>query len=608
MLAFAPVAIPEVAQPSGVVGVEAAAGLADGRHVVAWINNSDLVFVRLFNGDGTPVAAPVQVSGVTGANVDVAIDGNGGFVVTWEGLDTDQAGIFARQFTGTGAPVGAPFQVNTTEVGNQVHPRVGVSTNGDFTIVWQSDVGVETRILQQRYAADGTPNGPEILASDDAIATNPDIAQNGTGAYVVTWEGAAATRAQRYDNNGNAVGGLITVASIVATEPAVGIATDGSFVIAWQRIATGLEHDVVFQRYNSSGGTSGGVTNAASDPAGDEAVPEVDMGGSGKFTVGWAEATTGPGTFDQVGLRAFTPGGLVLAPDTTIAGVGFTATNRFGLVWRDTQPVMVGYENTGAALVQQFEPQLQIVLNDSGPTLQLFGSSTNVRVNNNGAVSNYGTSYFTSIVITGGAGADYIRLKNVTQNATVHGGLGDDTITTGDGNDSVDAGLGNDIVQLGNGDDYVIGDDERDSLYGGPGNDTLTGGPGRNEIHGETGDDLLNGSNRPDTMFGEDGNDHLRGYSQGDALIGGDGDDFLEGMDGNDGILGEDGNDLARGGRGDDTIRGGRGDDLLLGDADVDRIFGDAGTDTLNGGNQGDYGYTDGLDTLISIEIRRKQA
>lgn len=608
LLAFSPAGAPVTVDPAAttVTSVPSAAGLTDGRHVVTYTVADDL-FVRLYNGDGTPVAAgqKVNTSGIA-TSPDVAITSDGSFVVTWQQDDVDQAGVFARQFAGTGIATGTPIAVNTTTTGAQTSPRVGIDGSGNFTVVFQSDDGTGPRILGQRFDNTGTPDGTETLLSANEDSTNPDFSMTASGASVVVWTNATNTLAQRINSSGGLTGGAITVDNEINTTPAVGIETDGGFVVAWSIDAGGGEKNIVFTRYNNSGSVVGSSQQlATSDPANDEQFPQIDVAGTGKFVISWAEASTTPGTFDQIGFRAFTSSAADLGTDTTLTGVGFGPETRHGVLFRDFTPVRVAYLATADALIQEYENQLVINLGNTDNVLQIFGSTNNVVVRENGVDTTYDSDLFTSIVVNGGTGNDYIRVKNSTIPITVFGNAGNDTITTAEGNDYVEGGLGNDLINLGDGDDYGNGVDETDTLYGGNGNDTLTGGPGRNLMYGEDGDDLLGGGNRPDTMYGGPGNDRMLGRQHGDALLGEDGNDTLNGGVGNDGIVGGDGDDSLIGGAGNDTLRGGFGDDRLLGQEDIDYLYGDAGSDVLNGGEQGDYGYTDGLDVLISIEIRR---
>ena len=67
---------------------------------------------------------------------------------------------------------------------------------------------------------------------------------------------------------------------------------------------------------------------------------------------------------------------------------------------------------------------------------------------------------------------------NATKDATLIGGIGNDTITGGSGNDNIIGGAGNDTLNGGSGRDTINGGDGDDTIFGGTGGDTLTGGAG----------------------------------------------------------------------------------------------------------------------------------
>jgi Ca2+-binding RTX toxin-like protein len=129
---------------------------------------------------------------------------------------------------------------------------------------------------------------------------------------------------------------------------------------------------------------------------------------------------------------------------------------------------------------------------------------------------------------------------------------------------------------------------------------------------------LIQGSNAADTFAGtagrdfyqgNDGNDVSSGAAGADSLDGNAGDDRLDGGSGDDLLDGGDGNDVLTGGAGKDGLTGGNGDDILFSDA-ADPLFQgnfQSGTsydvlaepDTLNGGAGNDVlfaGYGDSLD------------
>ncbi|RED44698.1 calcium-binding protein, partial [Aestuariispira insulae] len=91
--------------------------------------------------------------------------------------------------------------------------------------------------------------------------------------------------------------------------------------------------------------------------------------------------------------------------------------------------------------------------------------------------------------------------------ATLHGGLGDDTLSSGDA------------------DDVITGDDGNDRLTSGAGDDTQDGGSGNDFLDGGAGNDTLNGGTGDDTLLGGSGNDSLSGGAGNDILTGGTGSD-----------------------------------------------------------------------------------
>lgn len=161
--------------------------------------------------------------------------------------------------------------------------------------------------------------------------------------------------------------------------------------------------------------------------------------------------------------------------------------------------------------------------------------------------------------------------------------------------------LFNDSFPLNPSDDYTI--------IGGIGNDSLTGSNGSDSLTGSSGNDILAGEGNNDTLIGEDGDDILRGGGgndsitggmNNDSLIGDMGSDKLDGGDGMDTLEGGGGVDSLTGGSGDDSITGGIGIDTLDGGGGMDTLEGDGGNDILTGGGDSDrFVFTNqGVDTV----------
>jgi len=203
---------------------------------------------------------------------------------------------------------------------------------------------------------------------------------------------------------------------------------------------------------------------------------------------------------------------------------------------------------------------------------------------------------------------------------SVDGGIGNDTITTGDDRDTIIGGAGDDVINAGIDDDTVTGDDGNDRIVGGEGNDTIAGGAGNDTIFAGNDPanvpDIVNIPDEPtdgfafspdrnpdngrDFVDGGAGNDVIFGADDDDTLLGGAGDDTIDGEIDDDLIQGGAGQDLLIGGQGDDTLQGGTGDDTLDGGLGDDALSGGAGNDLVDGGTGNDVlSGGEGDDTLL---------
>jgi hypothetical protein len=129
-------------------------------------------------------------------NPAVAMDSDGDFVVVWDSQlqDYSEYGIYAQKYFADGNRNGSEFIVNTTATGSQHTPRVAMDDAGDFVITWESNDqdGSLYGVYAQRYNADGSKpviNGSEFLVNN--FTTNnqihPDVAMDNNGNFVITW-------------------------------------------------------------------------------------------------------------------------------------------------------------------------------------------------------------------------------------------------------------------------------------------------------------------------------------------------------------------------------------------------------------------------------------
>ncbi|MEL7361922.1 MAG: T9SS type A sorting domain-containing protein [Bacteroidota bacterium] len=231
------------------VGVDAAGGFVIAWQ--GNVDESQNVYVRRYGADGTPLSEEVQVNTVSAADpvrASLGVAPGGDFVVAWqsEGQDGDGFGIFARRYGADGAPLGEEFQVNTTTAGDQARPSVGVDADGTALVVWDSDGldGSGTGIVARRFAADGTPLGDEFqvntFTEDDQVEADVDVSADGSA--VVVWQSqgqdgsGTGIYAQRYAADGTPAGPELEVNTTTDNDqarPSVSSDADGDFVVVW---------------------------------------------------------------------------------------------------------------------------------------------------------------------------------------------------------------------------------------------------------------------------------------------------------------------------------------------------------------------------------------
>lgn len=202
-----------------------------GNFVVVWQSygssgsdtDKDSIQARRYDADGNPIGDQFQVNTYTTnaqRNPAVASDDAGNFVVVWgsggsNGSDTSFSSVLGQRYDADGFPVGAEFQVNTSTTGYQQYPAVARDSDGDFVVVWQSEVSTGSdslgfSIQAQHFAASGTPLGGETQINTYTLSNQllPAVSSNGEGRFVVTWESfgsagadsdSTSIQAQRFD-------------------------------------------------------------------------------------------------------------------------------------------------------------------------------------------------------------------------------------------------------------------------------------------------------------------------------------------------------------------------------------------------------------------------
>lgn len=330
--------------------------------------------------------ADVQI-GTDPSFPDVVIDHQGRSIFVWKSFIATRNEVYMRRFDANREPLGDPVIVNTTIEDDQSFPRVAVSGDNSFLVIFQSDepdpnVGVDRKwVRSQAFTAAGAPNGTEQMLSTFSTGepsnVNADIASLKDGGYVAIWRGR---NSEGNDVNiwGRMIGadGVPTAAPFVVNstmgvsenQPTVTGLSDGGFFVVW----TGP--DVHGRRFTADGTPVGNDFQIDTYVGGPESNPDVALHSDGRVMVVWDDEALGADRFIRGRLFSpdLVPQGSDFAINTLLSGVkedpkvGNYGRAGFFVVWEDR--VSVGNDVADSSIqgrivtgTNQFGgPQMQI--------------------------------------------------------------------------------------------------------------------------------------------------------------------------------------------------------------------------------------------------------
>jgi hypothetical protein len=308
---------------------------ADGDFVITWTDalkeGSRGVFAARFNSAGGALAGEFRVNTYTYSSQrasSVAAESNGDFVVVWHSFRQEDTifefnyGIFGQRFTSAGVAVATEFQVNTYTPTYQQYPRVASDADGDFIVVWASDVqdGSSMGIFAKRFNSSGVVVASEFMVNSRTTTRQdyPSVAVDADGDFVVVWESAQSDVSgygvvgQRFNSAGARQAGEFQVNSFTSLSQyraVVAAEADGDFVVAWQSNqqdggATGLLG--IFGRgFNSAGTPQATEFRVNLFTLYNQRFPEIAGDNAGNYVVTWESShQTVPQDGDQGGVFA----------------------------------------------------------------------------------------------------------------------------------------------------------------------------------------------------------------------------------------------------------------------------------------------------------------
>lgn len=306
------------------------AARADGSWIVAWLQRDagalhGRIRAQLLSADASPLLAqPLDAAHGDVAMPVLSVAADSRFALAW----TQQGQVWARVFGASGVAMGAPFQINEA---NQplplfppqspgVAPLFAMTLAGDQLIAaWLVETGALALPLSpargvfglrlQRFNLDGSPRGevrevghalmtdiltPTLAAGDGqfvlAWTAGSDIAAGPPPCFCLIYAGLSTVRLQRFDLNGQPLGGERLVGAPGGNDTLVSAAMNRSdeFVLAW-RALLGTRQRVVSQAFDAAGlgRFSRQFTGVTDDVSISAFIPATDLDHSGVYAVAW---------------------------------------------------------------------------------------------------------------------------------------------------------------------------------------------------------------------------------------------------------------------------------------------------------------------------------
>ena len=340
----------------------------DGSFVVTWVDSAldgsgSGIFMQRFDAAGAPVGDEVQVNTYATSNQTnpaIAMDDSGNFVIVWESYQQDgdtSYNTYAQRFDNNGNTVGGEILVNSSTAGAQYQPDIVMnSASGDFTVIWYGNSdGGDVGVFMKQFSFAGAVLIDETLVSNAAnIGSEPSIAMNDAGNFVIAWKASDADRegiyAQRFDASGNSVGGILSI-NATKTErqelPQVALDASGNFIVVWQSlyqegVVDGM-NGIYAQRFDNTGLAQGLEFKVNDITLYSQSLAAIDVDQNGDFIITW-QSLSGDGSGRGVYAKKYDSDGNILTNDflvntTTVNGqespaVAFGTDGSCTIVWQ----------------------------------------------------------------------------------------------------------------------------------------------------------------------------------------------------------------------------------------------------------------------------------
>ncbi len=348
--------------------------LADGGFVVTFepltspLGDGYLVDAQQFDGFGNAVG-PVVLVAPQGFLPSVATSAGG--VV----LDSYQfgSGVFLQGYNSAPTPlgvepVGTSFGLNSVVSANS--PGVAPFTTGGFVVVYQDQ---NSNSWAQRFGFDRQPLGNAFEVA--AGGTQPVVASQTNGTFLVAWSSGSQIMGTLYDNQGNLLGGPFSMSggpsSLPLLDPAINAMPDGGYSLAYETdLQNGGSHLVTIQQFDGVGTAVGSPLSQAYSPTNPLAPPRIAALEAQLF-----------GSITVMGIGEAIVAAIVIAPPSGGGSAGISGQIVLAVSHAGVQPTMTtitvsgdndGAARAGAQVATLHDGNVVVVWNEAGAASEIW--------------------------------------------------------------------------------------------------------------------------------------------------------------------------------------------------------------------------------------------
>jgi PKD repeat protein len=229
-------------------------------------------------------------------NPAIAVDRSGDTVVTWENmLPMTGIDVYAQAFSPDEDKIGTRMFVGLGP-GDQCMPALAINSTGGVLVAWSNGTVADGYALQAAlFSLRGEPLGPPMNISSNVSAVHPAMAVAPDDSFIIAWKqvgvsGQAGVFAQRLCADGSLNGSQITPLSNSDpyTPPAVGFNSCGEYIIAWDQLRSDGAFDITGQRFAPDGSPKGSRMDICFQD-GDQTGPVLAVNSTDGFVVAWKD-------------------------------------------------------------------------------------------------------------------------------------------------------------------------------------------------------------------------------------------------------------------------------------------------------------------------------